>query len=105
MIYRILRFLIILALSSKTNLGFSQKPFSDTVVSSASTQYSASFLGRLIAGSNYRREWGTPVAMPVFYLKESELTIKELGGGMQTKSLRLLDKRNREWVLRSVDKD
>ena len=78
----------------------------DTVVSPASLQYNnASFLGRLITGTNYRKVWSTPVAMPVFDLKQSGLIIEELGGGMQTKSLQLLDSRKREWVLRTVDKD
>src|SRR5687768_13132970 len=78
----------------------------DTVVSPASLQYNnTSFLGRLITGTNYRKVWSTPVAMPVFDLKQSGLIVKELGGGMQTKSLQLLDKRDREWVLRTVDKD
>jgi hypothetical protein len=33
------------------------------------------------------------------------MTVKELGGGQQTKSLRLTDKDGKEWVLRTVDKD
>lgn len=77
----------------------------DTVLSPASLQYTnTSFLGRLITGTNYRKVWSTPVEMPVFNLKKSGLVIQKLGGGMQTKSLRLLDHKNREWVLRSVDK-
>ena len=105
MAYRFLWLFILMELSSIANLGFSQPSFPDTVISPASTQYRTSFPGRLIAGNNYRQEWTTPVAMPVFHLKESGLIIKELGGGMQTKSLRLLDKNKREWVLRSVDKE
>ena len=105
MMYRFLWLFIFMELSSIANLGFSQPSFPDTVISPASTQYRTSFPGRLIAGNNYRQEWITPVAMPVFHLKESGLIIKELGGGMQTKSLRLLDKNKREWVLRSVDKE
>lgn len=77
----------------------------DTVHRPASLQYKTSALGRLISGSNYRKLWETPVAMPVFRLKETTYIIKELGGGMQTKSLSLLDKNKKEWVLRTVDKD
>jgi hypothetical protein len=85
--------------------GAAQNAFPDTVVSPASLQYGdASFLGRLINGKNYRKEWSEPVTMPVFHLKENGFTIEQLGGGMQTKSLRLLDKNKREWVLRTVDK-
>jgi hypothetical protein len=45
--------------------------------------------------------------MPVFHLKKHQggFTVKELGGGQQTKSLRLLDKNGQEWVLRTTDKD
>jgi hypothetical protein len=101
-IKRILIFsLIILA-----NAALAQKNSGDSVSVPASLQYNdASWLGRLISGSNYRKEWSIPVAMPVFRIKEMGFTIKELGGGMQTKSLRLLDKNKREWVLRTVDKD
>ena len=61
----------------------------------------------LFIGNNYRKEWSTPVKMPVFHLKKERggFTIKELGGGQQTKSLRLLDKNGQEWVLRTTDKD
>jgi len=95
----------ILIFSIAFNLVNSQ-PLPDTVVSSASLQYNnTSFLGRILSGSNYRQEWSTPVTMPVFYIKKNGFSIKELGGGMQTKSLRLLDNNNKEWVLRTVDKE
>ena len=104
--YCFLCVVLLAVLSSIANRALSQSAVTDSMVSPASTQYSnTSFLGRLISGSNYRKEWSTPVAMPVFYLKGSGYTIKELGGGMQTKSLRLIDKNKREWVLRSVEKD
>ncbi|HZF63080.1 MAG TPA: hypothetical protein VEZ55_01280 [Chitinophagaceae bacterium] len=78
----------------------------DVVTVAASRKYIPhSFLRRVIMGNNYRREWAEPVTVPVFRLQKSGLIIKELGGGMQTKSLSLMDRQNREWVLRSVDKD
>ena len=80
----------------------------DSVIVAASNKYiNCSPVRLLFVGKNYRREWSTPVKMPVFHLK-SEMggfTIKELGGGQQTKSLRLLDKNGQEWVLRTTDKD
>jgi hypothetical protein len=87
-------------------IAIAQKSSGDSVIVPASLQYNdASWLGRLISGSNYRKEWSTPVAMPVFRIKGMGFTIKELGGGMQTKSLRLLDKNKQEWVLRTIDKN
>lgn len=78
----------------------------DSVTVAASKKYIPnSFLRRVIMGNNYRKEWAQPVTIPVFRLSKSGLTIEELGGGMQTKSLQLEDKRGLEWAIRSVDKD
>lgn len=80
----------------------------DSVIAPASTKYiNCSPIRVLFIGKNYRREWSTPVKMPVFHLKTQQggFTIEELGGGQQTRSLRLLDKNGQEWVLRSTDKD
>ncbi len=80
----------------------------DSVTVPASMKYiNCSPIRVLFIGKNYRREWSTPVKMPVFRLKKEQggFTITELGGGQQTKSLRLLDKNGQEWVLRTTDKD
>ena len=82
-------------------------PAKDSVIKPASTRYSnIGFIKRLFLGKNYRKEWATPVKMPVFDVKtiNGGFTVGELGGGQQTKSLRLKDKNGVEWVLRSVDK-
>ena len=79
-------------------------PSSDYVVVPASTRYDGSFLRKFFTGANYRDEWQVPVKMPVFDLKKSGLVITKLGGGQQTRSLRLKDKNGREWVLRTIDK-
>ncbi len=82
--------------------------YRDTVVISASDRYKDKFgFRKFILGANYRKEWATPISMKEFNLKKEKggLTIKSLGGGKQTKSLRLEDKDGREWTLRSVDKD
>ena len=78
----------------------------DSVRMSVSHQYeNPSFFGRMFLGRNYRKVWSQPVTFPVFHMKEQGFTIKELGGGQQTKSLRLLDRKGAEWALRSVDKE
>ncbi|HVE60604.1 MAG TPA: hypothetical protein VNA26_02215, partial [Chitinophagaceae bacterium] len=78
----------------------------DSVTWQASTKYAdPSFFKRLFLGRNYRKEWETPVKLPVFHLKAMGFTIKELGGGQQTKSLRLSDKSGKIWALRTIDKD
>lgn len=78
----------------------------DSVTVPASLKYKdPSFFKRLFLGRNYREVWSTPVTFPVFRLGQTDLTIEELGGGQQTKSLQLEDKQGREWALRTVDKD
>lgn len=72
----------------------------------ASKRYhTAGLFRRVLIGANYRKVWGTPVRMPVFDLKATGMRMGALGGGQQTKSLRLKDAAGREWVLRTVDKD
>lgn len=78
----------------------------DSATMAASLKYkNFSFFKRLFLGKNYRTAWAMPVTLPLFHLKEMGFTITELGGGQQTKSLRLEDKTGHEWALRTVDKD
>ncbi len=78
----------------------------DSVVTFAGLHYQPnSFLRRLLMGSNYRDAWKEYVTLPVFYFSRSGFRIEELGGGMQTKSLQMVDKQGKEWALRTVDKD
>src|SRR5947209_5264934 len=80
--------------------------FPDSVTAITSIKYrDPSFLKKIFMGKNYRKEWETPVRLPVLNLTTLGLTVKELGGGKQTKSLRLADRDSVEWALRSVDKD
>jgi hypothetical protein len=57
-------------------------------------------------GANYRKEWNTPITVPVLYLSKEHggLTPVKRGGGKQTKSLRLEDASGRQYVLRSITK-
>ena len=82
--------------------------FKDSAVISASDKYKDNIgFRKTFLGANYRKEWSMPIALREFNIKKEQggLTIKSLGGGKQTKSLRLTDKDGREWTLRSVDKD
>jgi hypothetical protein len=64
-------------------------------------------LKRFLLGHHYRKEWATPVEVEVmnFDTTAGGLTPLKLGGGMQTKSLRLKGADGKEYVLRSVNKD
>ena len=80
----------------------------DSVWVAASDSYDKnSGLYKLLMGGNYRREWSTPVKMPVFDIRKVNRGMRplKLGGGMQTKSLRLADATGKKWVLRTVDKN
>jgi hypothetical protein len=78
----------------------------DLITVPASQKYSSpSLVEKVLFGTNYRKEWGTPVTMPVFDLRKTNFKIVRMGGGQQTTSLELADDNNREWVLRSVDKN
>lgn len=76
------------------------------VVVRASEQYKASSVKEAFLGENYRKEWATPVEVPVFDIGKLKggLKILQKGGGQQTLSLRLEDSTGHEFVIRSVEK-
>jgi len=78
----------------------------DSITIMASARYKAGSLKRKMLGSNYRKEWATPVKIKVFDIGKEQggLVITQRGGGLQSKSLRLEDKNGKEFVLRSVEK-
>jgi hypothetical protein len=77
----------------------------DTTIA-AGRQYEKPGWHQFFWGSNYRKVWTTPVAVPVFMLDTAKggLTISKEGGGHQTKTLRVKDKNGREYALRSISK-
>ncbi len=80
----------------------------DTVIVAPGQEiYRANKFRKFWLGNNYREEWLTPVEAPVFDFRNGKrkLEITGMGGGFQTRSLRLKDDLGKEWVLRSVDKD
>lgn len=64
-------------------------------------------LHRTLFGENYRKEWAAQTKVPLIRIStfRGGLTPLKQGGGMQTISLRLVDKNGKEWVLRSVNKN
>lgn len=63
-------------------------------------------LHRLFFGNGYRSSWAAPVMLRICRLSKEKggLTVVKEGGGLQTKSLRLIDRQGKEWVLRTVQK-
>lgn len=82
--------------------------YKDTVVISASDKYkNYSGFKKTFLGKNYRNLWSEPVRLKVFNINKEQggFKILSLGGGKQTKSLKLEDKNGKEWSLRTIDKD
>lgn len=82
--------------------------YKDTINMPASNRYDQpTKIQKWILGNNYRNEWSTPVNFRVFNLNKEKggFKILSLGGGKQTRSLKLIDKDEREWTLRTIDKD
>ncbi|RZK43262.1 MAG: hypothetical protein EOO90_04685 [Pedobacter sp.] len=61
---------------------------------------------RFLFGENYRKDYAMDTKFPVLRISEMKGGLKptQLGGGNQSRSLRLEDKNGKEWVLRSVNK-
>lgn len=77
----------------------------DTVIQPHPKYNTVSRTHRRFFGENYRKEWATPVTLPFIKISEKGLKPTELGGGKQTKSLRLEDAQGKEWVIRSIEKN
>ena len=73
---------------------------------SAGPQYKKSAYYQSLWGHNYRREWITPVKLPVMWLDtlRGGLISYKQGGSNQSKSLQIKTAGNKEYALRSVDK-
>ncbi|RFZ91144.1 hypothetical protein D0C36_19575 [Mucilaginibacter conchicola] len=81
--------------------------FPDSITVSIRPRYDkAGGLHRRLFGRNYRKEWATPVKLPLIRISAvaGGLTPVKEGGGMQSTSLRLTDARGQGWVMRSVEK-
>ncbi|RYZ79613.1 MAG: hypothetical protein EOP04_27410, partial [Proteobacteria bacterium] len=79
----------------------------DSITVAAGPEYdNVGALHRFFLGESYRKIWATPVKVRVIDLKKEKggLEIVKLGGGMQTRSLRLVDPKGREWALRTIQK-
>ncbi|RYF91021.1 MAG: hypothetical protein EOO03_02355 [Chitinophagaceae bacterium] len=79
---------------------------SNFVTLPASGKYHKSKFYRSMFGEHYRKEWHTPVTFRKAMLDTLRGGVQpyKAGGGRQTLSLRLRDKNDREYVLRSIDK-
>ena len=72
----------------------------------AGAPYAAGGFHRTMLGSNYRDLWTTPVKLPVLHLDRfaGGVTATKVGGGKQTRSLRLATSDSVEYVFRPIYK-
>ena len=79
----------------------------DTVAATPRGRYDAGPVHRWLLSSGHRALWATPVPAEVLDLSTfaGGLTVTELGGGQQTRSLRFRGADGREYAFRSIDKD
>ena len=78
-----------------------------TIVMPAEPGYEAGWLQRFFLGSNLREVWTTPVEVPYFDIgrERGGLVPLKRGGGNQSISVRLEAPDEKQYVLRSVNKD
>lgn len=72
----------------------------------AGSEYQRSPFYQWLWGTNYRKEWTTPVIFPISLMDtlRGGIAKYKVGGGHQSKSLHLTNKKDNEYALRSVDK-
>ena len=91
----------------KKDTALQSRDFSDSVVQVKVTEiYNRGKFYRFWKGDNYRNVWNASVELPVFDMgsEKGGLSVIQLGGGQQTRSLRLENEKGRQYVLRSVNK-
>ena len=101
---RLWRLFFLLFITSFTD-SFAQSN-TDSVTVPGSTLFKINGGKKFWMGTNYRREWLTPIKVPVINLatEGGGLTPVKRGGGKQTRSLRLEDANKKEYNFRSIQK-
>ena len=93
--------LLTFTLSSGVSIGQINSPNADSVTIAVAPAYdSVSGFHRFLFGESYRKLWAAPVKVRVFHLNKEKggLSIVQLGGGLQSKSIRLKDKAGGQWM-------
>jgi len=101
------KYIIVLLAICSCSGTFAQSGKKDsTATVAANANFSNSSIGKFFFGSHYRKEWITPVSAPILDVNtyKGGLSILKLGGGFQTKSLRLQAKDGIQYNLRTIDK-
>lgn len=95
----------IISIPEKKIIG-SRPSLPDSITIAASNQFKAGGFKKFLLGENYRKEWTQPIKAEVFDMSNEMGGLRPLkrGGGHQSKSLRLVDSTNKQYVIRTVEK-
>ncbi|PHN05500.1 hypothetical protein [Flavilitoribacter nigricans] len=79
----------------------------DSVLVAASHLYQGNPFKNVMQGDHYRQAWSQPIKVPVLWLDDPaiDLDVVDVGGGTQTRSLKVEDPEGTLYTLRSVNKD
>lgn len=101
-----MRTLLLSALSLLFILPAAQSQVSGENATAPGGQFNTSRSRAKWMGTNYRKEWNTPITVPVLNLSKEQggLTPVKRGGGKQTKSLRMEAPNGKQYVIRSITK-
>ncbi|WP_345232753.1 BamA/TamA family outer membrane protein [Olivibacter ginsenosidimutans] len=102
------RYLLISIILGHMSLAGSYAQTTDSTLIQANPVYNRhGKFHRKLFGENYREEWAKETRVPIIHVStfQGGLTVEKKGGGMQTVSLRMVDKTGKEWVIRSVNKN
>ena len=78
----------------------------DSATAAGSTKFKNNGSKKFWMGANYRNEWLTPVKAPIINLSTEKGGLKpiKLGGGKQSRSLRVEDPSGKQYTLRLIEK-
>src|SRR5258705_4002346 len=89
-----------------TGFVFTGTAQTDSATAAGSTKFKTNGSKEFWMGANYRKEWLTPIKAPVLNLSTEKGGLKpvKLGGGKQSKSLRVEDPTGKQYALRLIEK-
>ncbi|MEP7107340.1 MAG: BamA/TamA family outer membrane protein [Ferruginibacter sp.] len=100
-------FLIMVCIACSNKICSQDKMHDDSIIVAIAPDYEkVGKFHRFLFGEGYRKLWAVPVKLRIFYIAKEKggMTILKMGGGFQTKSLRLKDALGNEWTLRTIQK-
>jgi hypothetical protein len=99
---KLLLFALLVFITSSVCMGQAN----ETATAVGSDKFKTNGSKKFWMGANYRKEWKTPITVPILHLATEHGGLKPVkrGGGKQTKSLRLEDASGRQYSLRSIQK-